>query len=188
MRIGILGGSFDPIHNGHIELAATAKYKCNLKKIIFVPLNIPWLKKYETLANSDDRIKMCELAIMKYDSFECSEVDIKRGGTTYMIDTVRDLKNSLKGENSFSIIIGDDNLENIKEWKNYKELRKMTEIIVAPRKYENKKKDPNFKYIEFKRVLVSSSKIRKDIKNNSDWENFVPETVKNYINKNNLYK
>ena len=187
MKIGLFGGSFDPIHNGHIELAAKAKYQYDLKKIIFIPLNKPWLKKYKTYANSDDRIKMCELAISKYDSFESSDVDIKRGGTTYMIDTIRDIKDSMNGDNSFSIIIGDDNLENINKWKNYEEIIKMVDILVAPR-IDTIKKDHKFKNIEFRKVATSSSKIREKIKNNLKWENLVPEVIRNYINENDLYK
>ena len=104
-----------------------------------------------------------------------------------MIDTIRDIKDSMNGDNSFSIIIGDDNLENINKWKNYEEIIKMVDILVAPR-IDTIKKDHKFKNIEFRKVETSSSKIREKIKNNLKWENLVPEVIRNYINENDLYK
>ena len=82
MKIGILGGSFDPIHNGHLKIAASAKYHFNLNKIIFVPLNQPWLRKEKTYARNNTRLEMCELAVKQYESFEVLDIDIKRGGIT----------------------------------------------------------------------------------------------------------
>ena len=186
MKIGVFGGSFDPIHNGHIRIAALAKYKYNLQKILFVPLNQPWLKKVKTHASPRQRIEMCEIAIKKYKSFEVSDVDIVRGGISYMIDTINDLKNKADKQDKFFVIIGDDNIENIKKWKKYNELCKLIDFIVAPRE-ENIKKG-NFKYIEADKIEVSSSEIRKSIQFKKDWSNLVPRTVKEYIVKNNLYQ
>ena len=186
MKIGVLGGSFDPVHNGHIRVAALAKYKYNLQRILIVPLNKPWLKKNKTHATPSQRIEMCEIAIKKYKSFEVSDVDIVRGGISYMIDTINDLKNAANMEDNFFVIIGDDNLENIKKWKKYNELCKLIDFIVAPREKETN--EGNFKYIEADKMEVSSSEIRKSIKFKRDWFNLVPGTVKEYIVKNNLYQ
>ena len=186
MKIGVLGGSFDPIHNGHIRIAALAKYKYNLDKILFVPLNQPWLKKIKTHASPSQRIEMCEIAIKKYKSFEVSDIDILRGGVSYMIDTINDLKTNATMQDKFFVIIGDDNIENIKRWKKYNELCNLVDFIVAPREKERKK--GNFKFIEADKIGVSSSEIRKGIQIKSDWFNLVPKTVKEYIVKNNLYQ
>ena len=187
MNIGILGGSFDPIHNGHLRIAALAKYNYDLGKVLFVSLNKPWLKKRKTYVSSAQRIEMCEVALKKYKSFELSDVDIVRGGTTYMIDTVYDLKADASQEDKFFVILGDDNIKSIKEWKKYNELCSLVDFIVAPReKYKVEKN--NFKYIQAEPVDLSSSKIRKNIKMKKEWANLVPETVKEYIKKNNLYQ
>ena len=129
---------------------------------------------------------MCEIAIKKYKSFEVSDVDIARGGISYMIDTINDLKKEADKQDKFFVIIGDDNIENIKNWKKYNELCKLIDFIVAPRKKETLK--GNFKYIEADKMEVSSSEIRKSIQFKKDWSNLVPETVKEYIVKNNLYQ
>tara|TARA_S200000501_G_C20717360_1_gene696851 strand:- start:146 stop:712 length:567 start_codon:yes stop_codon:yes gene_type:complete len=188
MKIGILGGSFDPIHNGHIKVAASAKYYFNLNKIIFVPLNQPWLKKEKTYASNNKRLEMCELAIKQYESFEVLDIDIKRGGKTYMIDTIKDIKKIYDKGDSFSIIIGDDNLEDIEKWKDFNKLSELADFIVAPRKQTKKLEKKGFSYLNLKHLNVSSSQIRKKIKKNEGWASFVPETVIKYIKKNKLYK
>ena len=187
MNIGILGGSFDPIHNGHLRIAALAKYNYDLGKVLFVPLNKPWLKKRKTYVSSTQRMEMCEVALKKYKSFELSDVDIARGGITYMIDTVYDLKEEAAPEDKFFVILGDDNIKSIKEWKKYNELCSLVDFIVAPREKDKVEKN-NFKYIQAEPVDLSSSKIRKNIKMKKRWAHLVPETVKEYIKKNNLYQ
>ena len=188
MKIGILGGSFDPIHNGHIKIAASAKYHFNLNKIIFVPLNQPWLRKEKTHARNNTRLEMCELAVKQYESFEVLDIDIKRGGTTYMIDTMEDIKKIYNKANSFSIIIGDDNLEDIGEWKDFNKLCELADFIVAPRKETKKIENQGFSYLNIKNLEVSSSQIRIKIKKNENWANLVPETIIKYIAEKNLYK
>jgi len=188
MKIGILGGSFDPIHNGHIKIAASAKYHFNLNKIIFVPLNQPWLRKEKTHARNNTRLEMCELAVKQYESFEVLDIDIKRGGITYMIDTLEDIKKIYNKANSFSIIIGDDNLEDIGEWKDFNKLCELADFIVAPRKETEKIEKKGFSYLNIKNLEVSSSQIRRKIKKNENWANLVPETIIKYIAEKNLYK
>ena len=188
MKIGILGGSFDPIHNGHIKIAASAKYHFNLNKIIFVPLNQPWLRKEKTYARNNTRLEMCELAVKQYESFEVLDIDIKRGGITYMIDTLEDIKKIYNKENSFSIIIGDDNLEDIGEWKDFNKLCELADFIVAPRKETEIIEKQGFNYLNIKNLEVSSSQIRSKIKKNENCAGLVPKTIIKYIAENNLYK
>ena len=131
---------------------------------------------------------MCELAIKQYESFEVLDIDIKRGGKTYMIDTIKDIKKIYDKGDSFSIIIGDDNLEDIEKWKDFNKLSELADFIVAPRKQTKKLEKKGFSYLNLKHLNVSSSQIRKKIKKNEGWASFVPETVIKYIKKNKLYK
>ena len=188
MNIGVLGGSFDPIHNGHIRLAALAKYQFNLNNVLFIPLNKPWLNKNKTFANTHHRLKMCELAVKNYDSFDVSEVDINRGGVSYMIDTIKEIKETFGVKNNFYIILGDDNIKKIESWKNYKELIKETNFIVAPREENTNNTFENADYITMNKLDISSSMIRKNIQSKQNWDNLVPEIVKIYIQNNKLYK
>ena len=110
MNIGILGGSFDPIHNGHLRIAALAKYKYKLGKVLFVPLNKPWLKKRKTFASSTQRMAMCEVALKKYKSFLEDVHLLKKNNNslqvedkTLLINSLysRDLGGTCSGENHY---------------------------------------------------------------------------------------
>ena len=116
MKLGIFGGSFDPIHLGHIKIAAAAYSQFALDKVIFSPLNSTWDKKENPKASPENRVKMCRIAIEKYDFFEISCADIERGGITRSINTVNDIITDNKNNCFIYLIIGEDSAYQINQW------------------------------------------------------------------------
>ena len=130
MRIGILGGTFNPIHLGHIELARTAYRELNLDKVWFMPSKNPPHKDNDSIASETDRVNMINLAIQDYDYFEVSDIELKREGITYTSDTLEYLQEKYS-EDTFYFIIGADSLINIEKWHRPDMLFRLTTFVVA---------------------------------------------------------
>ncbi len=189
MRTGIFGGSFDPIHFGHIKIAIKARSQYSLDKVIFSPLSSTWEQKSPPKASPQHRIKMCRLALDKYEFFEVSCGDIKRGGITRSINTVSDIIKETKNQGPIYLIIGEDSAYQINSWHKSKELLSKAQIIVAPRKSPEKGEiNKEFNFINIDKIDVSSSTIRKNIKLKEKWDHFVAPNVFEYILENEVYK
>lgn len=199
LKVGILGGTFDPIHNGHLILAEHARMVFNLEKIIFIPTGRPPHKGEKDISLINCRYDMTLLATITNPYFCLSSVEIHRKGTTYTVDTIKYLQN--KYENTeFYFILGTDSLLEIHRWKNYDELLKLCKFIVAERpdadndKLQSKTKKLNEIYGDNIYVLkaplidISSTNIRNKVKSKESIKYLVPETVRYYIEKNGLYK
>ena len=105
MKIGILGGSFNPVHNGHLELAKQALAQFALDQIWLMPNHIPAYKKWDRSVTNEDRLHMVELAVKDHDGLRCSDLELQRGGVTYTIDTLAQL-NSIRIRNGISLWVG----------------------------------------------------------------------------------
>ena len=189
MKLGILGGSFDPIHLGHIKIASAAYSQFDLDKVIFSPLSSTWDQKTNPKASPENRAKMCKLAIEKYNFFEISYADIERGGITRSINTVNDIITNNKNGCFIYLIIGEDSAYQINQWDQSKDLLSKAQIIVAPR--ESKKRgtiNESFSLINIDKISISSSTIRENIRKNKNWEQYVDPNVFKYIVKNKVYK
>ena len=199
-KIGIMGGTFNPIHNGHIKLAYTAYNEIGLDKIWFMPSKNPPHKKSNDIASDYHRVNMIKLAIKAYKEFEISEIELKREGITYTVDTLVYLKEKYP-QDDFYFILGADSLINIEKWYKPEQLFKLTNFIVASRDdvnykdlsnhcmYLNGKYDNvNIHIINMKKINVSSTELRK---NHRDYNNvkhdIVDQNVYNYIIDNNVY-
>ena len=112
-RIGIMGGTFDPIHLGHLFCAEQALDAANLDSVAFVPANIPAFKQERKITCVDDRMRMCELAVADNSKFCVSDIEVRRGGVTYTADTIRELKNSFLDDVDLFFIIGEDSLSTL---------------------------------------------------------------------------
>lgn len=188
MKLGIIGGTFDPIHIGHIKISLSAKKQYDLDKVIFCPVNIPSSKKSPATASSTQRIEMCKLAIVDFNFFELSMTDIHRGGVSYSINTVNDILESEGKQHTIFLIIGEDNALEIPEWERSEELLSKVKVIVAPRKHnQNVLFTNSYNVINFNKIDVSSSNIRENIKSRKKWKHFVPRQIINYIVENKLY-
>ena len=132
-RIGIFGGTFDPIHIGHLVCAEEARQQYQLDKIIFMPAGKPALKDFSSIASAEDRYWMCCLATADNDSFEVSNVEIKRVGTTYTIDTLREVDSKLDPLDELFFIMGADALIDVPLWKDANLVSDYAHFIAATR-------------------------------------------------------
>jgi nicotinate-nucleotide adenylyltransferase len=187
-RIGILGGAFNPIHIGHLVLAEEARKFLGLKKVIFVPTNLPPHKGARELASARNRLRMVLLATKPNPSFCVSDLEIKRGGISYSIETVKELKSTFRRVKLY-FIVGSDFLKEFSRWKDKIELSKICKFAIAPRPgFPLKKVPQKMQVIEISVPDVSSSDIRRRIKTNKSICHLVPEEVRKYILKKRLYR
>lgn len=188
MKIGILGGTFNPIHIGHLILAEEAREKLGLNKIIFVPAYLPPHKDNSDIALAKYRYQMIELAIEKNAYFFLSDMEIKRNGRSYTIDTLKEFK-KLYPEDELYFIIGSDLLKYLDAWKDLDELIKMVKFIVATRPgYALEKIPSHISTLPIRAVDISGFEIRRAIKENKSFRYLVPEAVFKYIIKKRLYR
>ncbi|MDD5197020.1 MAG: nicotinate-nucleotide adenylyltransferase [Candidatus Omnitrophota bacterium] len=188
MKIGILGGTFNPVHIGHLILAEEAREKLGLEKIIFVPANQPPHKDNGDIAAGSIRLKMLKLSIKGNKHFGVSDAEIKRQGRSYTIDTIREFKQKYPCDELY-FIIGSDLLKYLDEWKDLAEINKMVKFIAATRPGYPLEKIPAYiKTLGIRAVDISGFEVRRCIQEDKSFRYLVPEAVFNYINKKGLYK
>ena len=189
MRIGILGGTFNPIHNGHLRLAEGARRKIKLDKVIFVPVNIPPHKPPLDVIAAKERYKMVYMAIRNKPHFEISDYEIKTGGTSYSIKTLKAFRKRFGQKTKLFFLTGSDSLPMLKAWKNIKKVLELAEFVVASRP-GYKMFRPAFKVrkISIPTPDISSTFIRKSFQSGLSVKRFLPDIVYNYINKKGFYK
>lgn len=188
MRIGLLGGTFNPVHLGHLKLAEESIKALNLDKLILIPANITPLRVKDEIISSNDRYEMLKLAVEGYDKLEVSRVEIDRNGISYTIDTVMALSKQVKEDTDFFFIIGSDLLSELKKWKDFDEIRKLAAFIVVRRPdFPVSKDEKNIPILDINALDISSAEIRKKIKNNRNYDDLVPPKVYSYILKKRLY-
>ena len=188
-KIGVLGGTFDPIHLGHFSLAKIAYEELNLDKVILIPANYPWLKTPQTLTDSFHRINMINLLIKNYSWLELSNIDVLRGGNSYTKDTLEELKIIFSNETKMYLIIGSDSFHDFSKWKNTKRILELADVVIAKRpKFEIKANDiQHFKVLNSSMLDISSTIVREKIKKGLSTSKLITLEVKNYINNNKLY-
>lgn len=186
MKIGIFGGSFNPIHNGHIEIVKFMISALSLDKMFIVPLGIPSHKKNNLVAG-EKRVAMCKLAFKDLKNIEILDLEVKQNSTSYTIDTLKKII-SIYGEyNEYFEIIGKDSADYFNQWKNYEEILKLSTVVVFDRGECMGEKIQGLIYLKTTLFPISSTQIREKIKKNEDIESFVPLAVKEFIKKYNLY-
>lgn len=187
--IGILGGTFNPIHIAHLILAEEALFKLNLDKVIFVPAYIPPHKSVEGGLKPQDRLRMVELAIEDNPAFEVSTFEIDSKTKSYSIDTLKEFRKIYGDDAELYFITGSDLLKDLFSWKNVNEIFKMSKFIIANRPgYPVKDVPSGAETVVITPIEVSSEDIRKRLKENRSIRYLVPERVRNYIIEHSLYK
>lgn len=196
-KIGIMGGTFDPIHNGHVWTAKSIYEMLELDKIIFIPAFIPPHKQGQNYAAAEHRYAMTKLAIEPYDNFFVSDMEIKRNNVSYTYDTIGELKKKYP-EAELYFIIGADTVHQLHTWYHIEELIQMVTFVAADRPgYHNAIDDAEEKLGSISRekiilldtpdLNISSTEIRNRLKNNQSLEELVPFTVEEYILEHQLY-
>jgi len=188
-NIGLLFGSFNPIHNGHITLATFILKHKPLDEIWFVVSPLSPFKKSKILLDKNDRLDMVKLAIKPFKKFFVSDIEFKMKTPNYTIDTLYEIKKKYP-EDSFSLIIGEDNLENFKNWKDSNLIIENFKIYVYPRNFSKSKPNLNFNTlykINAPTINISSTDIREFIKKNEDIEGLLSPEVLDQIKKKKFY-
>ncbi|MCR5509271.1 MAG: nicotinate-nucleotide adenylyltransferase [Lachnospiraceae bacterium] len=197
-RIGIIGGTFNPIHIGHLILAENAYDSLGLEKVIFMPTGRSYLKDASVILPSSDRMMLIDEAIAGNDHFESSDHEIKKSGNTYTAETLSEL-NDMYPENEFHFIIGEDSIYNIESWYKPQMIFDNCVLVVAPRGHE-----PDDKLIDIKDHLcrtynarivlldtpdidISSSMIRDRVSRGAGIRYYVPAGVERLICEHGFY-
>jgi len=180
--VGFFGGSFDPIQLGHINLAIEIKEKLNLKKIIFCPANIsPFKVNKPPIAKPKERLEMIKLAIKDIDYFDYTDIEIKKEGVSYTIDTLEKFKNN----ENLRLIITDDTLLNFHLWKDYKKILEIAPLIVGVRNKNLTLTSENF--VKTSIFEISSTEIRNRLKKGLIVSHLLPKEVLDYIYERKIY-
>lgn len=215
LKVGLFGGSFNPLHFGHLRAADEVMEILDLDKVVFIPSSIHPIKNKKNIADAKYRLKMLELATRDTEEFEVSDVEMKRPGPSFTIDTLKHFKNNYKNYRMY-FVLGTENLAKIDTWEDYKELFKYADFAVIrrpgfnfknirdilPRSLAKEftfsgKKDGKTVYkhtsgndlifFQIKGIRISSTTLRKSVKNGKSIKYFVPDSVNKYILKNKLY-
>ena len=197
-KIGILGGTLDPIHNGHMSMAKCAREQLSLDKIIIMPTPNPPHKNAKNISDANIRLFMVKIAIENIDYLEYSDFEMKREGIIYTSDTL-ELFIKENPDSEIFFIMGADSLLAIETWHKPEKIFEQCKVVVVDRdnsdekinkqiSYLQDKYDAQIIYLNMPMVDISSTNIKKRIKNNESINNLVPKKVEKYILQNKLYK
>ncbi|MCE9544970.1 MAG: nicotinate-nucleotide adenylyltransferase [Planctomycetia bacterium] len=201
MRLGLFGGTFDPVHLGHLLLAESCREQCSLDEVWFVPAAVPPHKQQAQPASAENRIEMLNLAIGGQPSFAVCDLELKRGGVSYTIDTLRELK-SQQPERELFLLVGADTLADLPNWREPDEVCKLALPIVIGRPVSP---EPDFNllrgiasperieqmrghHIETPLVDISSQDIRRRVAAGHSIRFLVPRAVEEFIRVESLYR
>jgi nicotinate-nucleotide adenylyltransferase len=191
-RVGIMGGTFDPIHHGHLVAANEVAARFRLDEVVFVPTGQPWQKTDEPVSSAEDRYLMTVIATASNPAFSTSRVDIDRVGPTYTIDTLRDLHKRYGADAELFFITGADALEKILSWKDAEEMFSLAHFIGVTR--------PGFvlsdahlpadtvSLVQVPAMAISSTDCRERVRTGKPIWYLVPDGVVQYIAKRHLYQ
>lgn len=191
-RVGVMGGTFDPIHHGHLVAAAQVAEQLQLAEVVFVPTGQPWQKHPGGVSAPEHRYLMTLLATVDNPSFSVSRVDIDRGGPTYTVDTVAELAAQLPADTSLYFITGADALASIMSWRDHERLVEMAHFVGVTRP-GHELVDPGLPgaevtLLEVSALAISSTECRQRAAEGLTLDYLVPTPVAQYIAKNRLYR
>ncbi|MBA7683487.1 Nicotinate-nucleotide adenylyltransferase [subsurface metagenome] len=198
MNIGVLGGTFDPIHMGHLIVAEGVKIQLDLAEILFVPAGQPWLKVNNYISPIKHRVQMVSLALASKPYFKLSTIEIERAGPSYTVDTIAELRSQIGTGDKLFFILGWDNLVQLPQWREPSRLVEMCPLVAVPRVgYPTPELSSleaaipglseNTILLNTPQIDISASQIRDRVAQGLSIRNLVPEPVERYIAQHKLY-
>lgn len=187
IRVGLLGGTFDPIHRGHLAIAAAARLQLKLDRVILVPSGAPPHKETVS-APPRDRLRMAEIACREQEGLEASPAEVQRPGRSYTVATLEEFHRQWPGAR-FYFILGEDALADVGSWFRSQRVLELAEVVVAPRPHSPGTEDMTVSctWLDMDADSVSSREIREDIRAARPFEDRVPASVAEYIRDHRLY-
>lgn len=197
MRVGVLGGTFDPPHIGHLLLAESAREQLDLARVLWVPANDPWRKSDRAVSAADDRLAMVRLAVEDNEAFEVSELELRRPGPSYSVDTLEELRRASPRDELF-FLLGLDALLDLPNWREPGRLIGLATLAVARRG----ERGPGLEqldarvpglagrvvWLEMPRVDVSGTELRRRAAEGRSLRYLVPSAVERYVRERRLYQ
>ena len=207
--VGILGGTFDPVHNGHLHLATTFLEQLKLVKILFVPLNNP-PHRSAPLASPEQRLEMLKFAVESHLHLKIDDCELQRGGVSYTIDTLRRIRKIID-ETPLCLIMGMENFKTLNSWHQWQSLLDYAHIVIANRPGDNEINDDEIKIfmdnfitksvtnlhdqaagyiirLDIPMLDISSTQIRNNFQSGRETESLLPDKVLDFIHTHHLYK
>jgi nicotinate-nucleotide adenylyltransferase len=195
-RLGVMGGTFDPIHYGHLVTAEEALQQFELDGVLFVPTGRPWMKEHEKVSPAEDRYLMTVIATASNPLFRVSRMEVDRDGPTYTVETLRGIRSELGEDTDLFFVTGADAVLEIFQWKQPQELFDLAHFIAATRpgfdiagfEAHAETGHPEITVMNVPALAISSTDIRRRIEQGRPIRYLVPEGVKSYIEKAGLYR
>lgn len=197
MRIGVLGGTFDPPHLGHLVLAEQAREQLGLERVLWVPSGDPWRKVGAAVTPGDYRLAMAQLAIEGQPAFEASQLEVDRPGPSFSVDTLRELQKQ-HPEAGLVFIVGQDALEDLANWREPRALLELATLAVAKRGEQEPALDAleralagvseRVVWLEMPRIDISATDVRRRVAGGRSIRYLVPAAVEAYITEHGLYR
>lgn len=203
MRIGILGGTFDPVHLGHLLIAEESRVMLGLDRVLFVPAGRPWLKEGQPLSEACHRVRMVELAIASNSHFHVVRNEVDRDGLSYTVDTLEEMGSELPPDSEFYFILGLDAFESFHRWKEPERILELCRLVVVSRPgYAEEERDQvmarywarygdgrdRISLLPVHNVDFSATEIRRRAAEGVSFRYQVPEAVEAYILEQGLYR
>lgn len=198
-RLGVMGGTFDPIHIGHLACAEQAREAFGLDAVIFMPAGDPWMKRERDVADAQDRLAMVRLAVRDNPCFDVSRLEVDRPGRTYTVDTLRTLRDHYPDNVDMFFISGADAMFRILEWRDADEVGRLAHLVALTRPgYEIS--DARRRYmrthasilhlwqLDVTALSVSSTDLREKVRAGKSIRYLVPQVVADYIQEHGLYR
>ena len=191
-----MGGTFDPIHHGHLVTAEAALWRFTLDEVMFLPTGRPWMKADLPVSGPEDRYLMTVIATASNPRFSVSRVEIDRPGPTYPVETLQELRRQAEGDIDLFFITGADAMLEILEWKDPDEVLAQAHFIAATRpgydlaRFQERapSSHPNISVMDIPALAISSTDIRRRVAAGEPIRYLVPEGVQTYIEKSRLYR